>query len=89
MRYVLGNTKPKAIHKQAKFNICVCSLKREVKVKVKKLCARLEGLINVYKLIKFDCIINGLSGTQLNAHARIQRGDRGCGPPLRFVRGGV
>ena len=51
----------KAIHKQAKVNISVCSQKRGVKVKVTKFCARLEELINVYKLTKFDsCIINGL-----------------------------
>ena len=39
--------------------ISVCSLKREVKVKVTKFCATLEELINVYKLTKFgSCIIN-------------------------------
>ena len=57
----------KAIHEQAKVSISVCSLKREVKVKVTKMFAGLEELINVYKLAKFDsCIINGLWGTKLN-----------------------
>ena len=61
----------KAIHKQAKVNISVCSLKREVKVKVTKFCVSLEELINVYKLTKFDsCIINGLRETKLNATAK-------------------
>ena len=59
----------KAIHKQA--NISVCSLKHEVKVKVTKVCASLEELINIYKLTKFDsCIINGLLETKLNATAK-------------------
>ena len=58
---LLENITLKAIHKQAKVNISVCSLKHEVKVKVTKFCAGLEELINVYKLTKFDsCIINGL-----------------------------
>ena len=35
-------------------SISVCSLKKEVKVKVTKFCAGLEELINVYKLTKFD-----------------------------------
>ena len=42
-------------------SISVCSLKREVKVKVTKFCIGREELINVNKLTKFDlCIINGL-----------------------------
>ena len=46
---------------QGKVNISVCSLKREVKVKVTKFCIGQEELINVNKLTKFDsCIINGL-----------------------------
>ena len=61
----------KAIHKHAKVNISVCSLKREVKVKVTKFCASLEELINVYKLSQFDsCIINSLWETKLNATAK-------------------
>ena len=31
---------------------CVCSLNREVKVKVTKFCVGLEELINAYKLTK-------------------------------------
>ena len=59
--YFLGNTTLKAIHKQAKVNISVFSLKCEVKVKVTKFCAGLDELINAYKLTKFDSwIINGL-----------------------------
>ena len=47
----------------------MCSLKREVKVKVTKFCVDREELIKVYKLIKFDlCIINGLQGSKLNAN---------------------
>ena len=38
--------------KQAKVNICVCSLKCEVKVKVNKFCVGQEELINAYKPIK-------------------------------------
>ena len=57
----LGNTTLEAIHKQAKVNISLCSLKHEVQVKVTKFCAGLEELINDYKLTKFDSsIINGL-----------------------------
>ena len=47
-------TKLKAIHKQAKVNISMCSLNSEVKVKVTKFCVDQEELINVYKLTKFD-----------------------------------
>ena len=61
IKYELGNTTLKGTHKQAKVNISVCSLKRKVKVKVKKCCAGLEDLFNVYKLTKFySYIINGL-----------------------------
>ena len=64
------NTTLKVIHKQVKVIISVCSLKREVKVKVKKFCAGLEELINVYKRTKFDSfIINGLWGPKLSAAA--------------------
>ena len=57
--------------KQGKVNISVCSLKREVKVKVTKFCIGREELINVNKLTKFDfCIINGLWETKLNATAK-------------------
>ena len=38
--------------KQAKVNISVCSLKREVKVKVNKSCVGREELINAYKPTK-------------------------------------
>ena len=38
IKYILGNN----THKQAKVNISVCSLKREVKVKVTKFCIYLE-----------------------------------------------
>ena len=38
--------------KQAKVNISVCSLKREVKVKVTKFCVGREELINAYKPTK-------------------------------------
>ena len=49
----------------------MCSLKREVKVKVTKFCVGREELINVNKLTKFDfCIINGLWETKLNATAK-------------------
>ena len=61
----------KVINKQAKVNISVCSLKREIKVKVTKFCASLEELINVYKLTQFDsCTINGLWEIKLNATAK-------------------
>ena len=51
----------KAINKQAKVNISVCSLKCEVKVKLTKFYVGPEERINVYNLTKFDlCIINGL-----------------------------
>ena len=47
--------------------ISVCSLKREVKVKVTKFCIGREEPIKVNKLTKFDlCIINGLWETKLN-----------------------
>ena len=56
---------------QAKVDISVCSLKREVKVKVTKFCIGRDELINVNKLTKFDlCIINGLWETKLNATAK-------------------
>ena len=49
----------------------MCSLKREVKVKVTKFCVGREELINVNKLTKFDfCIINSLRETKLNATAK-------------------
>ena len=38
--------------KQAKFNISVCSLKRDVKAKVSKFCVGREELINAYKPTK-------------------------------------
>ena len=38
--------------KQAKVNISVCSLKREVKVKVNKFCVGREELLNAYKPTK-------------------------------------
>ena len=70
IKYEPGNTTLKAIHKQAKVNISVCSLKREIKVKLTKFCAGLEELINFYKLTKFvSCIINGVWGTKLNTTA--------------------
>ena len=47
----------------------MCSMKREVKVKVTKFCVGQEELINFYKLTKFDlCIMNGLWGTKLNTN---------------------
>ena len=67
----MDNTTLKAIHKQAKVNISMCSLKLEVKVKVTKFGTGLKELINAYKLIKCDsCIINGYWGTTLNAIAK-------------------
>ena len=57
--------------KQGKVNISVCSLKREVKVKVTKFCIGPEELINGNNLTKFDLgIINGLWETKLNATAK-------------------
>ena len=68
MMYELGTTTLSAIHKNAKVNISMCSMKWEVKVKVTKFCVGREELINVYKLTKFGlCFINGLWGTLLNA----------------------
>ena len=46
--------KLKAIHKQAKVNISVCLLNREVHVKATKFCIGQEELVNVYKLAKFE-----------------------------------
>ena len=58
-KYALSTTTRKAIHKQLKVNISMCSLKR--KVKVTKFCVGWEELMNVYKLTKFDlCIMNGV-----------------------------
>ena len=76
----------------------MCSLKREVKVKVTKFCIGREELINVDKLKKFDLrIINGLWETKLNATAKHEsltpdrqrdgRTDTGADPGI-FVREG-
>ena len=46
------NTGCKIKKKQAKVNISMCSLKREVKVKVTKFCVGREELINAYKPTK-------------------------------------
>ena len=68
MNWVTPHLRP-FLNKQKSIN--VCSLKREVKVKVTKSCASLEELINVYKLTKFEsCIINDLWGTKLNPTAK-------------------
>ena len=76
----------------------MCSLKREVKVKVTKFCIGREELINVDKLTKLDLwIINGLWETKLNATAKHEsltpdrqrdgRTDTGADPGI-FVREG-
>ena len=54
INYELGTTTLKAIHINHKVSISMCSLKREVKVKVVKFCVGREELSNVYKLTKCD-----------------------------------